>query len=409
MELVGMRDYDTPTLTDLPLELLLIIAEFLSPIDGACLSLSSRKLLGLFSEREKELLKAQPGETWIRKARPVPGGGAWNDERAAFLSRLSRDFPRYFFCYTCSRLHPWEMVGPPGPAFQPRNRIGCQDKMLALTLCDLLEAHEYSTYYSFHFFHVQLAMRGFLYGPRFGISTKSLSYTEVRLSPTPHMTTLLSVEARICPDTSSLRMRVQNMVSVTRANASQLSLGDRFLLGICNHVHWKTVALDGPDLVDLVSHCLEAYRSGATSAPELRRCHYCTTDYKVDIKEHGEESLALVITKWLDLGSGATPDDTRWNCHLPFFFDTSLGAHHLLGDSRSRFENLPGESEEELLSRNLSYLTDGKYKTVMDRLNKTTWFLQAESRVPRSLLSRSLSYGYQAILALFVPENEIPP
>lgn len=44
----------------------------------------------------------------------------------------------------------------------------------------------------------------------------------------------------------------------------------------------------------------------------------------------------------------------------------------------------------------------------MDRLNKTTWFLQAENRVPRSLFSRSPAEGYRAILALFVSEEARP-
>ncbi|RJE24789.1 hypothetical protein PHISCL_02870 [Aspergillus sclerotialis] len=397
----SMGAHEPSTLTDLPLELLLIISESLSPIDVACLSLSSRKLQVLFRENETELLKAQPGETWLPKAIPIHGG-IWNDDRAAFLLRLSLDVPPYFFCYTCSHLHPWEMVGPRGPAFQPRNRLRCQGRGLTLmTLFDLC------TYYNFDFFHVQLAMRGFFYGPRFGISTKSLSYTEVRLSPSQPVTTLLSVQAGICPDTPSLYMWIQHLISVTRSNAAELLLGTRDIM-VCNHIIRDSSVWGGPDVADFVSHCLEAYRSGAMAAPELKRCRYCNIDFKFDIKEYGDDGLALVITRWVDLGSGITPDGTRWNCHLPLCYDKMLGAPDLLGDSRNVFENLPGESEEELLSRNISYLSSGKYKAVMGRFNKTTWFLQAESRVPRSLFSRSLAEGYRAILALSVSEETRP-
>jgi hypothetical protein len=50
--------------------------------------------------------------------------------------------------------------------------------------------------------------------------------------------------------------------------------------------------------------------------PDVRRCRYCNTDFQVEIKEIGEKDLALVITKWLDLGSGSTPMGTRWRAHL---------------------------------------------------------------------------------------------
>lgn len=182
-------------------------------------------------------------------------------------------------------------------------------------------------------------MRAFFYGPRFGISTKSLSYTEVRLSPTQPVTTLLSVEARICPDTPSLYMRIQHLVSVTRTNAAELLLGTTDIL-VCNHIIRDSSEGYGPGVAESVSHCLESYRFGATTTPELRRCRYCDTDFKFDIKEHGDDGLALVITKWVDLGSGITPDDTRWKCHMPICYDKILGAPDcldILGTSLKTF------------------------------------------------------------------------
>lgn len=166
-----------PLLTSLPVELVLITAEFLYPVDVVCLSLCSRKLRFLFGEKHRELLQAQPGESWIRKVLPGPGN-TWNQDRESFLLRLSRDLPRYFFCFTCSRLHPCEIVGPPRPALQPRNPLQYRSKWTSPALSELRRAHSGLTYYRFHFFHAQLAMRGFLYRPSFGISTKSLSYTE---------------------------------------------------------------------------------------------------------------------------------------------------------------------------------------------------------------------------------------
>lgn len=119
------------------------------------------------------------------------------------------------------------------------------------------------------------------------------------------------------------------------------------------------------------------------------------------MKEYDADEVALVIMKWLDLGPGVAPDDTRWKGHLLFFHDANLGRPDFLGDSRQRFENIPGESEDELLSRNISHLWRRRYKTVMDRLNNNTWFLQAECHLPRSLLSRFLPGVYQALRKFF--------
>lgn len=70
----SMGAHEPSTLTDLPLELLLMISDFLSPPDVACLSFSSRRLQVLFRESERELLKAQPGETWLTRAVSMHGG-----------------------------------------------------------------------------------------------------------------------------------------------------------------------------------------------------------------------------------------------------------------------------------------------------------------------------------------------
>lgn len=264
--------------------------------------------------------------------------------------------------------------------------------------------HGGSSYYLFCFIHVQLAMRRFFHGPRYGISMESLSYTEVQLSDQA-ITTLFSVETRVCPEkTPSLCLRAQNIISVSRSKAALLS-SETWFLEVCTHIFSLHKVMPEAMLRPLIERQVRGYLSGSPSGCEPDRCRHCETDYKIEVKEYDDNSLALVITKWMDIGSGLTPDDPRWRSKLPSYIfalnSDAPDAFGLVGYSRSRFENAPGgQSEETLLSRNLSYLSGKKYKAEMDRLNDFTWFLQAESRLPRSLLG-TLTRALQSFQDLF--------
>ncbi|KAJ5694757.1 hypothetical protein N7536_005169 [Penicillium majusculum] len=43
-------------------------------------------------------------------------------------------------------------------------------------------------------------------------------------------------------------------------------------------------------------------------------CDKCKTDFELAIQEHGG-NIALLITRWINLGSGLTPDDLQWKAH----------------------------------------------------------------------------------------------
>lgn len=97
-------------LIKLPPELLHMITEHLSPNDTASLILCNHALLRTLGTRHWSSLH--------------PGKG--NEKyRELFLTALTRDLPRYFFCHHCSRLHLQDNLGPPGPALQPKNRLLC--------------------------------------------------------------------------------------------------------------------------------------------------------------------------------------------------------------------------------------------------------------------------------------------
>ncbi|KAJ5868842.1 hypothetical protein N7534_003395 [Penicillium rubens] len=159
---------DPAALTDLPLELLWMISEHLSLVDLACLALGNHRLLSSLAGTAFRDFTNTNGRN----------GNPTDDARIKLLSRLSRDLPQYYLCFICLRLHLWKNTRLPGYF-----HIGCSDGLemkdqclqTRLPLC----FYPSYTFYHFRFVHLQLAMRRFYHGPRFGIPVESMLYTEV--------------------------------------------------------------------------------------------------------------------------------------------------------------------------------------------------------------------------------------
>jgi hypothetical protein len=85
-------------------------------------------------------------------------------------------------------------------------------------------------------------MRRYRYGPRYGISTDSLSHVEVlRPEDGRGVTTLMSVEARVCPEQqnaseASLHLRIQQWAKVPSFCPDIVSLTDMIDMSIYTHL-----------------------------------------------------------------------------------------------------------------------------------------------------------------------------
>lgn len=381
-------DYDPrPTvLIDLPVELLLLISEFLSPPDISCLALCNHGLMAIFTV----------GDIYSLNCRlPVGYPGDMANERSILLARLSIDLPQYYLCCACLRLHLWQTVAP-SSKFKPPQCFQSLDEEHRW-LKEPLRIQHYPSYsnYQLHWSHIQLAMRRFYHGPRYGITTDSLFYTEVRVSRLPsaetppthqhsaktaeeqfqsdNMTSVVSFEARICPTLPSLCLRVQNLAVVTRQNASML-LPERSSVWICGHIGTYQSRFS-----DLIKAHINAYCSGVPRQGEFGRCQRCNTAYNVEMREFGTQDLSLAITRWIDVGPGLTPDDPRWRSHLLYESQHEVDSHDLVDDPRLRFENSPVDersknvvSDEELYLRNVSFLEHKRHKAAMEKMPESS-------------------------------------
>jgi hypothetical protein len=327
------------SLMKLPAELLQMIIEYLSPADLACLALCNHTLLSRLGTGSL-MLPHEDNEK----------------HRELFLTRLAQDLPPYFLCYPCSRLHLSKYVDPPGPAFQPRRRLRCHYIDPGESLWESVKAHKRSSLYRFRFVHLQLAMKRHYHGCQHGISTESLAFSEVRSScDGDELTTLLSVDARVCPQDrqASLCLRVQHWAMLDDSMDQKLLLSKMQFMLICDHLE-----VDDPKIIQIINE-------SRPSQLELFTCRSCNVDFQLEIRECGDRALALVITKWLDLGSGLTPKDPRWRAHLGWDEGAEIDAFRRPGEIRRRFEKEHELSQDALSRLNESYLVARNFKTRM--------------------------------------------
>ncbi|CRL30144.1 Cyclin-like F-box [Penicillium camemberti] len=374
------------TLAGLPPELLLSISDFLPVVDLVCFSVCNRRFFAL-SQRQ---IKRLPPRT--------------QDDTLSILNRLERDTPEYFSCEMCNILHRYDGSESFGLSVSEREktcRLPCvQTRRWFSTSCTM-RTHFGITYtqYEFSFLHLRLAMKRFHYGPRSGISTDSLSYTQVRHYPMqsvyPELLSLFSAEAQICPDPLGLYIRMQDIVLVEE-------LDDLIFRQGRSRIHSDPLdnlmpCVDG-FLLNFITPTVESLRNGG-KASFTYNCQMCNTDIQIEIGEF-DSKIAVVLTRWVNLGPGLTQDDILWNTQVIAPYSDSWidldDPRHLLTSPRLCFEEMAPQSFEDLRSRNLSHLENQQFKNgkPFTKAGGNRWYIaykepskKTGSRLLRSLLS----------------------
>ncbi|KAJ5425883.1 hypothetical protein N7465_000953 [Penicillium sp. CMV-2018d] len=144
---------------------------------------------------------------------------------------------------------------------------------------------------------------------------------------------------------------------------------------ICAHIGYD-------ELLSTIEEVVNVYCERRT-LPLLRTtCDKCNTEYQLELREYGKDNLAFMITRWINLGPGRSPDDPQWKVHslgsqdVPF----DLGLEHMLSSPRVIFEASATTSVDGLSTQNLRYLTDRNYRSVMKQLHDSppSWGLWNE-------------------------------
>lgn len=240
-----------------------------------------------------------------------------------FLSRLARDLPNTYVCFYCEKLHPsmgirLPGIGPPTPL---RPLITCPEQNPELETELLKPVDQVNRLYfdkmmayKLRFCHVALAMQRYHLGPSHGIPVEWLSSTTVYRRNHDNILRLLSVEAQIAPvsptgNDASLIIQIQawamHVGSGIGAGAGVAQPANtrppKLKQKICSHVKLNPAVTS---LTEDLPGKLAWYSM---------TCADCGIEPHVYTRDYGEGCKALVVTRWLDLGSGLDIRDYLWN------------------------------------------------------------------------------------------------
>ncbi|CAG8908261.1 unnamed protein product [Penicillium egyptiacum] len=345
------------TLNGLPVELILLISDLLSPEDILCLSMCDHRLFGALSRKRNFL--------------PLVAS-----DKLPFLHRIERDLPGYFVCHCCFLLHEFdgsERFAMSGIRLEWRSRLPCVSGWKWETVGLEMRIHNLMlhTDYRLYFLQLQLVMRRFYCGDQFGLSTESLHHTQV--IEKAEETILFSIEARICLEQIGLCLRIQDIMLVEDRKldlvAPKKSILPPLFFWICGHLsHLK--------LLVLVQSMLSTYVPGNSTLLLRSSCDKCKTDFDLELREDGDD-LALILTRWINLGPGLSPNDPQWKAHSRTlgYMEPDTVELDMAVSPRVSFETACDISKETLRSRNLSYLKVKRYKELMRQIRgyHKTW------------------------------------
>ena len=287
-------------------EILLEIADYLTPYEFNLLSISCRRLR--FNIGRTPINSYE----WLELDRP--GQSVILDHRIAFLNHLTDGYPYYFVCRNCNALHKTSAVMLPGrvptnsdtevkcgSGFRPHDVYGDY-------LTDWLVSS--NKYYRLTSLHIQLALKRYHYGAPYGIDLRSLSYAEIvkNSSTSKPLTTALHVTPRIASGRMYTRTQLWLLSSATHVGHSSYKYDDHDLQ-ICAHITQS-------DINDLLRCKLDnRHNRNCETCPPYLRCYTCGTEFHVR-EEQVLTCSALVLNIWRELGQGESPQDRSWQKHM---------------------------------------------------------------------------------------------
>ena len=352
-------DYDgervrTHPLLGLPQELLDNVVDFLDTADAACLSMCNKSLYQRLGTNRWQLLRLGHGH---------------DEQRKQLLTHIARDNPHIFYCHICSYLH---LVARLGPSIYSIRLPCINSTSLRENLSQAFETYGGISSYRLTFPYVQLVMARHRDGPKYGISMSSISITEVRRRERHKVWTLLSVEPKIVDN--ELFLRVQQWIAFDQDDQPTFER----LCGpsICTHISKIRGDYLKPLTLDLLQ-CQVHHIGRRASCPKcsvLYRCIDCGVEYESDAILFEDRKLAVVITKWLNVGNGDSPTNPDWRRHLYSSFDgwPVAMAKDSLGP-RSIFEGHIGRSQDTATRENASLLRGESFRKKLHRIDPTIW------------------------------------
>lgn len=215
--------------------------------------------------------------------------------------------------------------------------------------------------YNFLFHHVQLAMGRHRLGSSHGTPLTELA--TVSASSWHRMSRLqdnysFHAEARVVVNQLGLRLQDIIIFSYDSRRNIDWNLG----LYICQHLAVLRYHYLGSSLACKMKRLQFCSTKYSSICDGLRQCDLCLTDLDCEVRRVGRGLLALVLTRWLNLGCGVNPDDLIGRRHLPptSFFCTRGEACEVREEmsTRAGFQQIEGMPVSELVEKRQKVLNE---------------------------------------------------
>ncbi|KAI1820683.1 hypothetical protein F4861DRAFT_49086 [Xylaria intraflava] len=325
----------------LPVELVWLVAEFLTPAEIALFSLTCRPIRAVLGE----------GSSAAHLSR---------DDYLAYLVGLARDLPKQWVCGVCTALHPTLKFDTPSAfnlrrASCPKHHAGYNRPNMCLGRFQICLEHH----------HVQLALKYTRLQQR-----EYNSYLQALLKPyhtryyksssrtiSPHKTFYSAYPRVVTDNHGNLRFLLLSTWQYLRGSRdiSLNNLGGRI---ICPHLDFNFWTYHHYHTNALATAVHQVFKAEDTNSSEERAggCPRCATDFSVRLSR-GD----LLLYVWQDFGPESSPFDLAWQSQImggslvPGVFNNSpwsgLTLYHEPGSVKKLYYESEPESRPDLASK----------------------------------------------------------
>ncbi|TAQ86372.1 hypothetical protein B7494_g5287 [Chlorociboria aeruginascens] len=295
------RPTTPPTLARLPPELIVHMVQFLPLSSAALFTLSCRAIYNILGTHYWTSL-------WTEGQHP---------QHIEFLSQLSKDLPPdYIPCYHCRVLHFCSLGDSHHSSYWvPFELYG--------SLCRAAESNgRVSKYFhsNFNFRIFQMAMKRHRLGLDYEPWLKYLSLESTTCRINEKFPSEFKADVKIVDD--SLLFRSQRVILIPPGLT--IRGVDHNTFDLCPHIRFMDYG--GRANLPETAGCTLNHQHGLQRCIRKSRivpCTACPTEYEFSFEECEEFGVAVIITKWMDLGEGQTILDPKWLSHLDEEYTTS--------------------------------------------------------------------------------------
>lgn len=252
--------------------------------------------------------------------------------KESLLISLERDLSRMYFCHPCCKLHSWNRYRALGRS--PGDHTYSDT-------CNKPSGRVPAAGYDFDYSTARLIMNRHFYGPSHGPRLDDV-VQDSRVSQSvgfPGITLRTTWRPRIIENELFLRGTITAFSKWENTTELRRFADDEMWHILCSHIP----DADFPEL----RRNRECGALFSLAVGPVRSCPECFTDFQVDMTLDRRRGWVIQITRWIQLGSCRSPEDSKWSTLVGY---APPSEHRILtcpaGIIRYRWEG-PGDGDHD--------------------------------------------------------------